>query len=271
MRRVTVWVILLALLMVAPLPAAETGSDAAVVQPIQALTGEDYRYRIDFLFFNHLAEGTLRLLPTEQPSVYRAELIGRTLGIASWLAGDRTQTYRSTMQLMPNGVLRSLQHTSHIRKRRWGHWQNRTKIRRFDYQAREIFEQKLNGAVVMSESVHKMPPGQDPVDILTAFYNLRLGAYGELRRGRTLLIPTYSGKGFVPIEVVVMTERDQAAHGFFPNHGLLLEASIDPEVFDTNSGHLYIWFDRQGIPDRGVIEDLIGLGDVRGTRERKAP
>jgi hypothetical protein len=46
---------------------------------------------------------------------------------------------------------------------------------------------------------------------------------------------------------------------------LLLSATLDPEVFDTDSGNLFFWFDDAGIPERGIVEDIIGMGDVRGS------
>ena len=45
---------------------------------------------------------------------------------------------------------------------------------------------------------------------------------------------------------------------------MLIQVNVDPEIFDTNSGSLYVWFDDLGVPGRGIVEDMIGLGDVRG-------
>jgi len=250
-------------------PDAASTQELGVVKPLMQLTGEDYSYGIDFLFFTRLAEGELRLVETGEPNVLRAELIGRTLGIASWLTGDRTQTYSSLMRLMPDGSLDSIEHVSQIRKKRWGKWKNRGKIRRFDYEQRKIIEEKLKDGVVSSTKEHDIPDGKHPVDILTAFYNLRTGVYGPLQHGTKILIPTFSGKGFVDFEVRVLTVEEQASQDYFPDHGLLIQVTVDPEIFDTNSGSLYIWFDKMGVPGRGIVEDLIGLGDVRGYLDKE--
>jgi hypothetical protein len=90
-----------------------------------------------------------------------------------------------------------------------------------------------------------------------------------LQRGTQILIPTYSGKGFIDFEVNVLTVEEQAVHDYFPDHGLLLQVNVDPEIFDTNSGSLYLWLDQLGIPGRGIIEDMIGLGDVRGYLDKE--
>ncbi len=250
-------------------PGFTRAQDFGVVKPLSQLTGEAYSYGIDFLFFTRLAEGELRLVETGEPNVLRAELVGRTLGIALWLAGDRTQTYSSLMRLLPDGSLDSIEHVSHIRKKRWGKWQTRGKIRRFDYERGKITEEKLKAGVVSSTKEHDIPEGQHPVDMLTAFYNLRAGIYGPLQRGTKIPIATYSGKGFVDFEVRILTVEEQASKDYFPDHGLLIQVNVDPEIFDTNSGSLYVWFDDQGVPGRGIIEDLIGLGDVRGYLDKE--
>ena len=63
--------------------------------------------------------------------------------------------------------------------------------------------------------------------------------------------------------------EEQASQDYFPDHGLLIQVMVDPEIFETNSGSLYVWFDDQGVPGRGIIEDLIGLGDVRGYLDKE--
>jgi hypothetical protein len=238
--------------------------DSGGAQPVQRMVGENHLYFMDFLFFSKLAEGELRLLETDQPDVYRAELIGRTLGIASWIAGNRTQTYTSLMELAEDGSLHSIEHSANVDKRRWRKWRNRSRLHRYDYQQGRVIEEKFKEGVRTLKEEHVIPEGQHPVDMLTAFYNLRAGVYGPLVRGTQFLIPTYSSKGFVDIEVNVLTVKQQAEQGAFPPHGLLLSAVIDPEIFETDSGGLYFWFDGKGVPARGVVEDVIGLGDVRG-------
>jgi len=256
-----VWVFLFAA------PVLLGAEEIMLDESIHQLVGEDYLYAIDFLFFTKLAEGQLGLTKTEQPNVYRAELLGRTLGVASWLSGDRTQTYTSLMELAPDGSLQSIEHLSTIRKRRWGKWHNSEKRQTFDYAQGKVFEQKIKDDTVHPAKEFSLPAGLRPVDMLTAFYNLRTGVYGPLVRGSKLLIPTFAKEKVSDIEVNVLTVEQQAKHNYFPSGGLLVEATVEPEIFETDSGRLYFWFDAAGTPSRGIVEDLIGLGDVRGYLE----
>ena len=254
----------LLLLPVSSIPGYVGAQETGVTKPIQKIVGEDYLYAIDFLFFTKLAEGELRLSETDQPNIYRAELVGRTLGVASWLTGDRTQTYSSLMKLTPDGSLLSIEHVAKITKRKWGKWQNRVRYYRYDYEQGKVFDKKFKEGKFRPEKEYDIPEGQQPVDMLTAFYNLRAGTYGPLVRGARFLISTYAKEEFPKLEINVLTLEQQAEHGYFPPHGLLVQVKVDPEVFETGSGKLYIWFNDAGILERGIIEDLIGFGDIRG-------
>ena len=262
-RFLLLWAFVPVLLSLAPVHVG--AQEAGITKSIQQLAGEDYLYSIDFLFFSRLAEGELRFSETGQPNVYRAELVGRTLGIASWLTGDRTQTYTSLMELTPDGSLRSIEHDAQIVKRKWGKWKNRVRRHRYDYEQGKVVEEKFKEEVFHSRKERDIPEGQHPVDMLTAFYNLRSGVYGPLVRGAQFWVPTFSGKGFVDIEIKILTAEQQAKQGYFPTHGLLISANVDPEIFETGGGGLYFWLNAEGVPERGIVEDVIGMGDVRGS------
>jgi hypothetical protein len=173
------------------------------------------------------------------------------------------------MELTANGSLRSIEHHGKIVKHRWGKWQSRERRHLYDYDQGKVFEEKTKEGVLRSKQGHDIPEGQYPVDMLTAFYNLRTGVYGPLARGAHYLIPTYSGKGFVDMEVNVLTAEQHAKQKYFPSHGLLVLAKIDPQIFETDSGNLYFWFNEESIPERGIVKDVIGLGDVRGYLQKE--
>jgi hypothetical protein len=240
------------------------------VHDLDALAGEHHTYALDFLFFSNLAEGEIKLEPMDEPGFYRAELVGRTLGVAAWLTGDRTQRYTSTMEETADGHLRSLIHETQIIKRKSGEWKNRSKRYRFDYLQGKVFQEKGRNNIYHPGKVFDLPlDSAAPVDLLTAFYNLRAGVYGKVEAGKRIFIPTLSSKGISKIEIAVLTadERDQLSS--YPDHGILLRVILDPEVFETGGGAIYLWFDDDGLLMRGVVEDVIGMGDVIGQRREE--
>lgn len=246
--------------------AAGTGADAGFpILPLTQMVGEKHAYTLDFLVFKGLAEGHLQFSAEKTPGRYRAELVARTLGIASWLSGDRTQSYVSVMEDDGSGRLRSISHQSGIHKKKRGTWSDRQKRYRFDYQAGKVYQERGTDGRFRPGPVFVLPAGPNPpVDILTAFYNLRTGVYGALTPGARLQIPTFTSRGIAEIAVEVLAGPQRLARPFFPAPGTLLRIKVDPEIFDTGGSDLYVWFDEAGRPARGIVEDVIGLGDVYG-------
>ncbi|NJC88597.1 MAG: DUF3108 domain-containing protein [Desulfuromonas sp.] len=265
------------------LGAVLAGTVFAVSQPLsrpvlpqrsfQQMIGEHHRYTLDFLVFRDLAEGHLQLTAEKTPGRFRAELEARTLGVASWLTGERTQRYVSIMEEDASGRLRSISHESSIHKRKWGKWNDRGKRYRFDYLAGKVYQEKGENGEFRPGPVFELPVEQSPVDILTGFYNLRAGVYGPLTAGAHMKIATFTTRGISDIEVEVLSDNERLARPFFPTAGTLLRIKVDPEVFDTGGADLYAWFDETGRPARGIVENVIGLGDVYGrlNEEQKQP
>ena len=261
------------LLPAATLAAGPVPTGSPREQALRELAGERHLYTLDFLVFKDLAAGHLQLTADQTPGRYQAELIARTLGVASWLAGDRTQSYRSVMDVDSAGRLRTVSYESSIRKRKWGKWDDRQKRYRFDYRAGKVYQEKGENGQFKPGLVFELPVAQTPVDILTGFYNLRSGVYGALNPGAHLKIPTFTTAGISEIEVEVLAGPERQARPFFPATGTLLRVKVDPEVFNTAGADLYVWFDEAGRPARGIVENVIGLGDVYGRlrEESKQP
>jgi len=246
---------------------------ALAARSFQQMAGENHRYSLDFLVFKDLAEGQLRLTAEKTPGRYRAELTAATLGVASWLSGDRIQSYISIMEEDGAGGLRSVSHESSIHKRKRGKWSDRQKRYLFDYRAGKVTHEKGENGKFRPGLVFELPNDRVPVDILTGFYNLRAGVYGALTPGTHIKIPTFTTQGVSEIEVEVLSGSARFANPLFPTSGTLLRIKVDPEVFDTGGADLYAWFDEEGRPARGVVKNVIGLGDVYGRlhEEQKQP
>lgn len=229
---------------------------------------EQYRYDISFLWFDRIAEAELSLQPAEEPNRWQATLEANTLGVAAWLTSDRAQNYASLMQLGDKGILTSLRHDSNIIKTKDGQRRSRLKSYLFDYQQKRLIE-RVNRNGRQKEDVILPMPQAEPNDILTAFYNFRHGVFGPVVKGAKIRIPTYSSKGPNDIDVEVLAGKQRPRRPKFPKQGLLLRVQIDKEIFDTDKGIVYVWLDEQGRPAQVVVEDVIGLGDVRGTLQKK--
>lgn len=232
--------------------------------PVEKMVGENLSYDISFLWFDRLAQGKLTFSRGERPDTYRAVLEARTLGVAAWLTKDRVQRYVSEMEVGPDGKLRSLSHESHIIKGKGDEIKDRTNRYGFDYGKRQVRYQRARNGKFYKDVLLPMTEGDSPNDILTAFYNFRAGFFGPLKEGRRYVIPTFDREGTEEIVVEVLSPRERPKDDFLPRKGLLCRVILDQEVFDTGGGLVYVWFDKYDRPSRGVVENVVGLGNVRG-------
>lgn len=247
-----------------PLSGAVTSASPRLASPVERFSGEVLQYQVSFLWFDRLAAGRLTLQPGKIPGTFHAELQASTLGVASWLTGDRVQRYVSEMELGPDGRMRTLSHESWVIK---GSGKNRReKGRRYDfnYQTRKVAVSRVGGGGAGETTTFAMEPQQQPNDFLTAFYNFRAGALGEIREGGRYTIPTFTRKGRADIEVYVFPLAERPEDRFFPAGGYLARVTLDPEVLDTAGGGVFVWFDERSRPARGVVENVLSLGNVRG-------
>ncbi len=238
------------------------GAPAAV--PAAEMVGESLAYDIAFLWFDHLAEGSFTFAAGEDPGTYTAVLEAHTLGMAGWLTGDRIQRYKSIMRQGPDGALRSLFHEASIISGKEKKRKERVKRYSFDYDQGKVKYVRIKNGKITDEETLPLDRTAPPNDILTAFINFRIGVFGPLVPDHRYVIPTFSHRGLseIVVETLVPKERSDLP---FPGQGLLARGQVDPEVFDTGGGNIYIWFDEKGRPAKGAIENVIGLGNVRGS------
>ncbi|PNU20833.1 hypothetical protein C2E25_05465 [Geothermobacter hydrogeniphilus] len=239
---------------------------AADPDPLDRMLGERQSFDIAFLWFDRLASGELSLVTTEEPGRYRAVLEAKTLGLAAWLTRDRLQRYESQLRRGEDGRLLTISHSSTIFKGKGKKRRGRTKTYTFNYVDRLVeVSVERNGEISSGESL-PMAEGEQPQDILAAFYNFRAGYYGPLRPGRNVRIPTFTRKGPSEILIDVLTRSEWPKKLKIPEGDVLCRVTLDPEVFKTGGGKVYVWFNADRIPDGGVVEKVLGMGDVRGTR-----
>jgi hypothetical protein len=103
-----------------------------------------------------------------------------------------------------------------------------------------------------------------PADILTSLYNFRLGMYGKRLTDAPLVISTLSRGGHSDVILELDTPSGEPTQKIFSACTPLIRETMDADIFDTSGGFLYAFLDSQGRPFKGMIENVLGLGDVRG-------
>ncbi len=228
------------------------------------MSGEKIDYQISFLWFNRMADGRLTFSEGGKEGTYVAMLEARTRGSVALLTRDMMHRYVSAMEKNPAGGFRSVSHEAQVTKGKGKRLKERTKRYLFDHEQRLVHYQRTReqGEIYHDEVLPMDGPA--PNDILTAMFNFRTGVFGPIRQGAKYLIPTFSHKGTGNIEIEVLGNDERAYQDFFPEGGFLCRVQVDREIFETGDGAIYVWFDDQGRPARGIVENVIGLGNVRG-------
>jgi len=259
--------LLLSLTLILPaisLPSVEevpvTSSGQDVQTRIGSLLDSKYEYDLGFLWLDQVAVATFKLQKSTKPGLYIASLSAKTVGIAAKLTGNRKQQYVSMMKMMPDGSFRSVRHTS--QKEKGG--VNRTKVYVYDYDKREVLQQYFKKNKLVSEKILKIEGESFPSDILTTYFNLAAGVYGPMEVGAHYEVPTFSKKGVGNIYIDFISSSERPKKSFFADDLLICQVQVDQDVFDTKNGIIYIGYDAKMNPARGIVTNIIGMGDVRG-------
>ncbi len=251
------------LLMLPCTALAEQSEDIDSFPTIEALAGTSLSHKIGFLWMNHIANGSFRMSKDEEPDTFRAHLIGKTRGVAAWLTSDRMHSYETLMKKTEQGRLITLTHDSTIERGKGEKKKIRTKHYVFDPESESITVSKIaNGELWWTKDLPFT--GGMPVDVLTAYFNFVTGIYGPIEPGASYSFPAFGGKIVGQMTIQVLTDEQRPNSSFFPEGGVLCKAIVDPEVFDTSDGTIFIWYDGEGRPARGIIQDIVGMGDIRG-------
>lgn len=252
-------------------PAAPYAAESLPVPPdnkaaLQRLNGLDRHYNLSFLWFDRLAIGQLSF--TQDPSSpkrYRAVLEAKTLGVAAWLTGDRVQRYETLMEMTPQGRFLPLEYTALIHKKKGDEVIEQVKLYTFSAATRTIMLTRTKDGKKSIAKPIKMLGKRFPVDFLTAGFNYILGANGPIRVGEHKEIVTFTDKGEQEIIIEVLGVEDWPKTPFFgKGSGTLLKIILPTEILDTGGGAVYALLDAQFFPQRVIVENVLGLGDVRG-------
>jgi hypothetical protein len=234
------------------------------------LTSLDRHYNLSFLWFERLARGQLSFSRDPSgPNRYRALLDAKTLGVAAWLTGDRVQHYETLMELSPQGRLVPLEYRALILKKKGDVTVEHAKIYTFNAATRTIMMTRSKDGKKEAAKPIKVLGKSFPVDFLTAGFNFILGVDGPIQAGERKEIVTFTDKGEQEIVIEVLADDKWPATSFFKKgSGTLLKVTLPTEILDTSGGSVYALLDENFLPQRVIVENVLGLGEVRGELRR---
>lgn len=227
--------------------------------------GETLSYRMSVLWIKQAAIGRVSFDEAHGGHLYRATLEGKTTGIVGWLTRYRRDTYTSSMEVVDGGRrLRPLRFEEDIVIGQ----KVRKKITLFDYQRGRLVERRMNRRGVFIQTEGKIPKGVIYDDFLTAFYNFRLGVYGEIKRGKRYRVRTLPKAGISHIDVEIAAKdeemRMRGGGGERADKEYYVTVVLDKEITRSRTGKVKGWASKDLVPLEGTIEDVVFVGDVHG-------
>ena len=169
------------------------------------------------------------------------------------------------MEMTSQGRLVPLEYRALIHKKKGDVMIEHAKIYTFDPATRTIFlTRSKDGKAGVKQSI-KVLGERFPVDFLTAGFNFISGADGPIRAGEHKEIVTFTDKGEQEIVIEVLSPDAWPKTTFFGKRsGTLLKVTLPTEILDTSGGAVYALLDEKFLPQRVIVENVLGIGEVRG-------
>lgn len=248
-----------------PLDDGKKGLQISPLTSIDYFLTEKVEYDISFLWFKKAAFGMLTF--EREGDGYKTVLQVETKGFVGFFTAYRKHTYISHISYLPErGKFRARRFERYVTIKEK---QEKT-ITDLNYETRTMSWKDYKNGILKEDKSEPMPGEYDYEDVLSAFYNFRMGVFGPIKRGREFSVNTIPEKGMSTIEVKIgsLAESYRSKRLFgdgFRKEMFHIKVTVPKEVFRSKHGEVDIWVDEQIIPIRGVVKDYIGFGDIRGT------
>ncbi len=227
--------------------------------------GEELFFHIGYWFIPHCGEAEASLVKTDSPNIYRASLLGRTIGFIDALVGPVRYAYVSYSQFVEKEDRLKPVYFQIIKKRAG---KERHRYITFDYKAGEIIFSKTGSDGKSKVKREPMQKGKIYEDYLTLGYNLRHGNYGIPERGKDYQLPLYISKKKKSIELhfasTTEVQKQRPGKSIRPDKDYFLKFQVDSEDLSSGSGEVELWVTPEIVPISGRVKDVVFFGDLHG-------
>jgi hypothetical protein len=205
---------------------------ADVSAPAVTLQPETLHYTVDAPLVKDAGRATVTLRQLDREKL-EGVIEGETTGIVGFFTAHRRDRYRTTMRLA-QGKLQPLIYTEES----WRKGKHHQKEYRFDHDRRrlELWQKGDGGVLARKWEAELTEPIYDPI---SAFYNFRIGGFGEIKGGDTI---TVAGIPYPrPEEIIIRVGPQEPGNR-------KATVSIRNRAFEDESGLVHIQFDNDLTP-----------------------
>ena len=213
--------------------------------------GETLYYTIDFWLLRGSATGELCF--TKTPNGYRALFEAETRGVLRLVAGHRKEIMESVMEYDQTG--------KRLRPRlfRETFLQNKMEYKReitFDYEKGSFtcIRTYPQGKPRVTQGAL---PENDFEDLLTLFYNVRMGCYGPLPQGGTLKVPVIMKEqpSFITLDFPAQGTKDR-------KRGFNAALTMDRNLTHARSRRVLVRLGDDAVAESALVIDAYFFGDL---------
>ncbi len=223
-------------------------------------SGESLSYGMSFWFFSNAAKG--RITCTKHEKGYIAVLEAETCGFTRLITGHKKEIMKSIMEYdRARGKFRPLM----FQELFFNGNKERKKTISFDYK-KTTYTVSWGGTERKTTTITRKLPKKEFDDLLTFFYNFRMGYYGDVQEGKTISI--YVLVTLKPSYVsVTLGNKNKTKNRPGKYYATV---SMERTISETRSKIISGWFSHDFIPLECVIEDAYFFGDINiKLKERK--
>jgi hypothetical protein len=217
----------------------------------EMFVGETLYYTIDFWLLRGSAAGELCF--TKTPDGYRALFVAETKGVLQLIAGHRKEImeslmeYDQTAQRLRPRVFREL------------FIQNKTEYKReitFNYKKGTFTCVRINPQSKARVTQGELP-GSDFEDLLTLFYNYRMGCYGPRRNGLMLKVPVIMKEqpSFISLDFPAQGSADR-------ERGFNAALTMDRNLTHARSRRVLVCLGDDTVAESALVIDAYFFGDL---------
>ena len=246
-------------------PIASIASEnSPATSSVPAFIGEDLSYSISFWLFKNAASARMTFLKTAQG--YEATVAAQTDGIVGFLTRHMHETMKSIMRFdhdknrfQPVLFQEVLQQGA----------QERKKTVEFNYDKKAIFI-SYEGTGRKKTVIKKRMPDDDVDDLLSAFYNLRLGYFGEIKQNKNFVMKVWARER--PSKITILfPEQYKKADSTKCKGTYYAVLAMDKSITNIASKKLIGWLAEDLAPLCGKVEDAYLFGDLKVRLKEKKP
>lgn len=226
--------------------------------------GERLVYKLSFLLFDEAATCSTSLAQSKTPGLFIGTFIGETKGFVGWVTSYRKYTYTSKMRLINNG--REFRTVSFKTEKRIG---DRLVVieTKFDYK-----ENMINTLITENgnRQIYRFPikGGIKFDDIISGFYNTRSKNSDEIKEGAYFDLKSFTNNKTSVFNIHIQSVKEKRRNTLFSDRykrdNFIFKIKIAKEIFGSKEGLLCIAINREHLPVKLIIEDVLLFGDVEG-------